>query len=396
MQYFKFSVLLLFCLLAFAQNAQAQATLSVQGSLQNFNGTAVDNGQYDITFRLYTTDAGGTAIWTEVQSVSLIGGVYSVLLGAVTPLNVPFDQTYYLGLTIPGGPEHTPRARMTASPYALSVIGEDNKFPSTGNVGIGTTTPSTTLDVDGSVATEERITVAPTVAVDAKDHVIFLDHTANQNITLPAASASEGRHLMLVNKAAVAKTLTASNYLDLAGATSTTIPATGVVELQSDGSVWRQTGGYVKPGVIEKAYVRASVYINGAPSANITPSTDYTPNYTTEHADIGNNFSNSTFTAPRTGLYSVTGQMYGISLNNSNGYGGTCSTSVNCVGCGGLITIGFGNTPGVGGGNSVNTNGNTFAGTLYMEAGQTFTMRWNQYFIPRCDVFSSSLMIAEL
>ena len=74
----------------------AQASLSVQGSLQNFNGTAVDNGVYDITFKLYTTDAGGTPIWSEVQSVNLIGGVYSVLLGEVNPLNVPFDQTYWV------------------------------------------------------------------------------------------------------------------------------------------------------------------------------------------------------------------------------------------------------------------------------------------------------------
>jgi hypothetical protein len=58
----------------------------------------------------------------------------------------------------------------------------------------------------------------------ADDHVIFLDHTANQNVTLPAATAANaGRQLLLVNKEAVAKTLTASNYVDVTtGATSTT------------------------------------------------------------------------------------------------------------------------------------------------------------------------------
>ena len=142
MQQFKLIAFLFFCLLAFAKNANAQATLSVQGSLQNFNGTAVDNGVYDITFKLYTTDNGGTAIWSEVQSVSVVSGVYSVHLGEVNPLDVSFDQTYYLGLTIPGGPEHTPRARMTASPYALSLIGQSNIFPSTGGIGAGTATPT--------------------------------------------------------------------------------------------------------------------------------------------------------------------------------------------------------------------------------------------------------------
>ncbi len=234
----------------------AQANLSVQGTLQNFNGTAVDNGQYDITFKLYTTDVGGTAIWSEVQTVPIVGVVYSVLLGAVNPLTVAFDQPYFLGLTIPGGPEHTPRARLTSSPYAISVIGQDNKFPSTGIVKMG------------AVATGTDITTATAYTVAADDHVIYLDHTANQNITLPAASAANaGRHLMLVNKAAVAKTLTASSYLDVANATNTTIPAKSVIDLQSDGSVWRQTGGYVTQ-VSEKVWVYCNNVINGTTAIN--------------------------------------------------------------------------------------------------------------------------------
>jgi hypothetical protein len=116
---------------------QAQATLSVQGTIvqNSFTGgaAAIDNGQYDITFKLYTTDAGGTAVWTETQTISIVGGVYSALLGAVNPLNVPFDQLYFLGLTLPGGPEHTPRAQLTAAPYA--VVGAGQQVPLHGKCG---------------------------------------------------------------------------------------------------------------------------------------------------------------------------------------------------------------------------------------------------------------------
>ncbi len=289
-----------FGFLAGAQRAcaQGQATLSIQGVLQNFNGSAVDNGQYDITFKLYTTDAGGTALWTETQTVTLTGGVYSVLLGAVNPLNVPFDQPYYIGLTIPGGPEHTPRTRLTASPYALSLLGQDNKFPSTGMVEMG------------SVATGTDITTATSYTVGANDHVIYLDHTANQNVTLPAASsANKGRQLLLVNKEAVAKTLTASNYVDLAGGTSTTIPATGVVELQSDGSVWRQTGGYVQPAVsVGKAFVRLQKTQQTIPLVSLPSLTVLS---FTEVSDDQNcwNTTTHTFTAPRTGIYVISGSM---------------------------------------------------------------------------------------
>ncbi len=227
-----------------AAQLAAQTTLSIQGVLQNFDGKAVDNGQYDATFKIYTTDAGGTALWSETQTIPVLGGVYSVLLGAVNPLTLPFDQTYFVGLTLPGGLELTPRTRLTASPYALSLLGQDNKFPSTGMVKMS------------AFASGTDITTATSYTVADSDHVIYLDHTANQNVTLPAATtANTGRQLLLVNKEAVAKTLTASNYVNIEGATSTTIPAKGVVELQSDGSVWRQTGGYATPA---KAYVRCT------------------------------------------------------------------------------------------------------------------------------------------
>ncbi len=129
-------------LFAAATQIHAQTNLSVQGTVQNFDGSAVDNGSYEIGFKLYTTETGGTAVWTETQSVQLTGGVYSVLLGEVEPLTVAFDQTYYLGIKLPGGPELTPRSRLTSSPYALSLIGSSNIFPSAGTVGVGTAAPT--------------------------------------------------------------------------------------------------------------------------------------------------------------------------------------------------------------------------------------------------------------
>lgn len=297
-------------LLACAQ-LHAQATLSVQGTIQRSTGAAVDDGDYDITFRLYTAPTGGTPVWSETQSgVEIIGGVYSVALGSVNPLNAPFDQTYYLGISVGPGVEHTPRTLLTSAPYALSLLGQDNKFPSTGNVGIGTTTPGATLTVNGSIATETTTTTATSYNVAAGDHVIFLDHTANQNVTLPAASAANaGRHLVLVNKEAVAKTLTASNYLDITNATSTNVPANSVVELQSNGSVWRQTGGYVTPTAAAKAYVIAAPTAGANWSLSIYQSLPIT-----EVEDPQNCFASSTFTAPRTGFYRVTAKIIGLNV----------------------------------------------------------------------------------
>ena len=139
----KFYILVLFAILSMADFALAQATLSVQGTVQKSTGNAVDDGDYSLTFKLYTTETGGTAVWSETQDpVNIIGGVYSVTLGTVTPLTAAFDQTYYLGIAVGTGTELIPRARLTSSPYALSLIGQNNIFPSTGAVGVGTVAPA--------------------------------------------------------------------------------------------------------------------------------------------------------------------------------------------------------------------------------------------------------------
>lgn len=129
-------LLTLFFLLAFSGGLFAQATLSVQGVLTKSDGTAVDDGNYPITFRLWTAESGGNMVHEEtIQQVETTGGVYSALLGANGfNGNATFSQVYYLGVSVNGGSELAPRPRLTHAPYTLSVIGSSNKFTSSGPV----------------------------------------------------------------------------------------------------------------------------------------------------------------------------------------------------------------------------------------------------------------------
>ena len=139
----RFAGILVFCLFTLAQNAFAQATLSIQGIIQKSNGAAVDDGSYDLIFKLYPSNSGGTAVHTEAQTVAVAGGIYSAELGGgTTPLSAAFDQTYYLGVSVSGGAELIPRSRLTSSPYALSLLGTTNLFPSSGAIGAGTIAPT--------------------------------------------------------------------------------------------------------------------------------------------------------------------------------------------------------------------------------------------------------------
>lgn len=114
--------------------AQQDPVLSIQGILKKANGEAVADGNYDITFKLYENAETGQPVWTEEQmDVEVISGIYSTVLGNSEPLDIPFDTIYYLGVTV-GSTEMKPRIQLTSAPYALALIGESNRFPSSGLV----------------------------------------------------------------------------------------------------------------------------------------------------------------------------------------------------------------------------------------------------------------------
>ena len=123
-------LLLLFGAAATPLQAQTRPPLSIQGTLKNGDGTAVADGRYNMTFRLYTASSGGTAVWTETQaSVPVRAGVYSAQLGSVTPINITFTENLFLGTTVGSGAELTPRTRLTSSPYALYAFKLGNDMP---------------------------------------------------------------------------------------------------------------------------------------------------------------------------------------------------------------------------------------------------------------------------
>lgn len=107
-----------------AVTTQVAPLITYQGWLKN-SGVSY-NGTIPITFRLYTQDSGGAAFWTETQNVTVTAGLFTVALGAVTPLGMGvtyFDAQVWLGIQPSGAPsELTPRQMLTAAPYALSLV----------------------------------------------------------------------------------------------------------------------------------------------------------------------------------------------------------------------------------------------------------------------------------
>jgi len=122
--------------------------LAFQGVLRDQTGRSVADGSYTMTFKLYTAQTGGSALWTETHpEVQVKQGVYIVYLGSVTSLaSVGFDVQYYLGVTVGSGAEFSPRVTLSTVPYSRGVLGDSNVFPSSGNIKVGSS-----MDLTGDI-----------------------------------------------------------------------------------------------------------------------------------------------------------------------------------------------------------------------------------------------------
>jgi hypothetical protein len=93
---------------------------SYQGKLTDTTGAPLPDGTYNLTFRLYNQETGGSPIWTESQTVEIKNGLFSVLLGSVTPIaSLPEDGNLFLSLQVENDTELSPRLRIVSSAYSF-------------------------------------------------------------------------------------------------------------------------------------------------------------------------------------------------------------------------------------------------------------------------------------
>ena len=141
--------------------------INFQGKLVNSSGLDVTDGTYTVVFSLYNVSSGGTAIWTETDSVTTTAGIFQVELGANTSLpgNVNFNSSnLYLGIKVGTDAEMTPRIQFTAVPYAFNASALDGVVATESATGFnlqGGTSSQSTLQVTTSGS---NLTFQPGVA----------------------------------------------------------------------------------------------------------------------------------------------------------------------------------------------------------------------------------------
>jgi hypothetical protein len=229
-------------------DAQIPTVISYQGFLTDAGGAPVD-GTVSIVFSIYAAASGGSALWTETHGVVVVDeGLFNVLLGAEgSPLSpTDLNGERYLGIKVGSDPEMRPRQRIASVAYALrsdeannanTLDGMDSdEFADThsldaadgapenalyvannGSVGIGTTSPASRLQVNGTV----------------RANAFAGDGSALTGIPQPIAVHSGGDQ-----NVDLTSTDTALRSVSL------NAPSAGVVIVNASGDVWFRSSGY--------------------------------------------------------------------------------------------------------------------------------------------------------
>lgn len=112
---------------AWAGPAPEPQRLSFQGRLTDAAGNPA-SGSVSMAFTIYDAATGGTSLWTETQTVSVAGGIYTVYLGSgadFTGLTLDPAIGRWLSVKVGTDDEMTPRYLLTGSIYARRALDAD-------------------------------------------------------------------------------------------------------------------------------------------------------------------------------------------------------------------------------------------------------------------------------
>jgi hypothetical protein len=99
--------------------AQIPHMMSYQGVLLDAGQQAVPDGDYALSFAIYSVETGGSPLWTEYHpAVPVRRGIFNVALGESNPIDFHIETQLWLGISVAAEAE-LPRMWLAASPYAL-------------------------------------------------------------------------------------------------------------------------------------------------------------------------------------------------------------------------------------------------------------------------------------
>ena len=122
-----FVVVCLFALIWVSTQAEIPKLINYQGMLTESDGTTpVADGQYNLGFKIYGSESSDDSLWGEYHSsVQVTNGLFNVILGSQSTLNLPFDADYWLEIIVETEIMPT-RLQFTSVAYAYRALVADS------------------------------------------------------------------------------------------------------------------------------------------------------------------------------------------------------------------------------------------------------------------------------
>jgi hypothetical protein len=143
-------------------------------------------GTFDVRFALYSTLEGGEPVWSENHELTIDGGLFSVLLGSITPFPpaVPEDHDrLYLALQIDDDAEMEPRVPLVSTTYALrSGLADAVRDQSVGAASLANSAVLTAKLANAAV-TGEKLADDAVTAEKLADEAVTAEKLADDAIT---------------------------------------------------------------------------------------------------------------------------------------------------------------------------------------------------------------------
>lgn len=345
---------------------EANTKINYQGRL--INGTNLVNGTVTNVFRLYNT--GGTLLYAETQSVTVVDGLYSARIGEYQPAfyNALTNLLVYLEVQV-NGVILSPREQLFSAPYAVNAVkrsGDTMTGPLSIEAGVGSNLVITSKGTDISVgdsANGGTLGVAVGSQANGSDHAAAIGFSANgAGYGVAAGNAAHGEY----NGAAVGSQAIGSGYGAALGFSSdggsTGVAAGAYAEGYMSGAAVGAYGNGAWYGAAVGKY--ANAYQNGA-------ALGASANGFNAGVAVGRN-ANGSEAGVAVGNSAIATDV-GVAIGNS-----ACGSGTN-------IAIGFSAAAGVGPeriaiGHSVVTpydNAAAVRGTLYLDGGSNVYFRTN-------------------
>ena len=186
---------------AFAQTTKVPAYINYQGNVRSATGTPL-SATRPVTFRFYkspTSILAADRLWSESQSVTIVDGNFSVLIGGGAAVNNEantgtFAEVFgkstsvYLSITVDDGtsavdPEISPRQQLVTTAYAFrATVAEGVDSAAIKDTMIAANAVTTTQILDGSITSAD---IADKAIVNAElgDNAVTTDKIADGTIT---------------------------------------------------------------------------------------------------------------------------------------------------------------------------------------------------------------------